>query len=411
MSALLDSFRDGYAALRDPDALQSGDGRRQALAALLADGLPGPREEAWKYTPLRALERRAFAAADPAPPACDPALLADIPAPRLVFVNGRYDDGASDLAGLPPGVDVQALSRLLASGQPREANFLLRQYARRDEAFARVNAALAEEGAVVRVAEGVRAPLPLHLVSVAVPQHGDRAWHLRHLVQLRNDAALDIVEHRLAGGDHAHLATEVLQLHAGQRVQVRHARIQDDAAGATCLARTDAVLAAVAPAEGPDVPHAEALQIALATLGPLQTTVLSALAHAGPARRWSTPPRPIPVAAGGAGAGGVVAVPMRVLTPAGMFAPVFAGLAAIAGRVAPCPEVLRRAGRSGVSYRRSAREQLADRGCLSGGQEGPIGWTGRLYRRDRAGLSAGQWSPISETGGACPLDRAVLYEI
>lgn len=89
---------------------------------------------------------------------------------------------------------------------------------------------------------------------------------------------------------------------------------------------------------------------------------MSALAHAGPARRWSTPPRPIPVAAGEAGAGGVVAVPMRVLTPAGMFAPVFAGLAAIAGRVAPCPEVLRRAGWSGVSYRRSAREQLADRG-------------------------------------------------
>ena len=44
---------------------------------------------------------------------------------------------------------------------------------------------------------------------------------------------------------------------------------------------TDAVLAAVAHAEGPDVPHAEALQIALSTLGPLQTTVLSALAQAG----------------------------------------------------------------------------------------------------------------------------------
>lgn len=43
----------------------------------------------------------------------------------------------------------------------------------------------------------------------------------------------------------------------------------------------DAVLAAVAHAEGPDVPHAEALQIALATLAPLQTTVLSALAQAG----------------------------------------------------------------------------------------------------------------------------------
>ena len=44
---------------------------------------------------------------------------------------------------------------------------------------------------------------------------------------------------------------------------------------------TDAVLAAMNHAEGPDVPHAEALQIALSTLAPLQTTVLSALAQAG----------------------------------------------------------------------------------------------------------------------------------
>ncbi|HRF83407.1 MAG TPA: Fe-S cluster assembly protein SufD, partial [Pseudoxanthomonas sp.] len=58
MSALLDSFRAGFSALRDPDALELGEGRRQALDALLADGLPGPREEAWKYTPLRTLERR-----------------------------------------------------------------------------------------------------------------------------------------------------------------------------------------------------------------------------------------------------------------------------------------------------------------------------------------------------------------
>lgn len=44
---------------------------------------------------------------------------------------------------------------------------------------------------------------------------------------------------------------------------------------------TDAVLAATAHAEEQSVAHAEALQVALATLGPLQTTVLSALAQAG----------------------------------------------------------------------------------------------------------------------------------
>lgn len=243
MSVLLDSFRDGYAALRDPEAQELGEGRRQALDALLTDGLPGPREEAWKYTPLRTLERRAFAVADTSPPAFDDALLKGIPAPRMVFANGRFDAARSDLSGLPAGATVEALSRVLADGEPRDANFLLRRYERRDEAFARANAALAEEGTVVRVDAGVRAEAPLHLVSIGVPQSGDRAWHLRHFIDLRNDAALDIVEHQLAAGDHAHLATEVLHLHAGQRAQVRHARIQADAARATRFVRTDAVLA------------------------------------------------------------------------------------------------------------------------------------------------------------------------
>src|SRR5690606_13590548 len=164
--ALLESFREGFGALAAPDAQELGEGRRQALDALLADGLPGPREEAWKYTPLRALERRAFAPADAAPPAFDATLLEGIGAPRLVFANGRFDAARSDLSGLAPGVDVQPLSQVLASGQPRDANFLLRRYERRDEPFARANAALAEDGVVVRVEAGVRQPQPLHLVFV-----------------------------------------------------------------------------------------------------------------------------------------------------------------------------------------------------------------------------------------------------
>ena len=243
MAALLESFREGFGALTAPDAQELGAGRRQALDALLADGLPGLREEAWKYTPLRALERRAFAPAAPAAPAFDAALLEGIPAPRLVFANGRFDAAGSDLSGLAPGVDVQPLAQVLASGQPRDANFLLRRYERRDEPFARANAALAEDGAVVRVEAGVRQPRPLHLVFVGVPQDGDRAWHLRHFIELREGAALDIVEHQFGAGEHAHLANDVLQLHAGKGAVVRHARVQTDAARATHFERTDAVLA------------------------------------------------------------------------------------------------------------------------------------------------------------------------
>ena len=108
MSALLDSLSAGF----------SGDAARRAvLEEALRDGLPGPRTEAWKYTSLRQLERRAFAPAPQAPAALDAEALADIPAPRLVFVNGRLHEGLSDTHGLPAGVQLEALSSALAAGE------------------------------------------------------------------------------------------------------------------------------------------------------------------------------------------------------------------------------------------------------------------------------------------------------
>lgn len=106
------------------------------MDALLADGLPGPREEAWEVHPLRALERRAFAAADPVPPAIDASVLAGIPAPRLVFDQRPPRARAQrHLAGLPDGVVLEPLSRTLAEGEPRDVNFILRRYDQRSEAF------------------------------------------------------------------------------------------------------------------------------------------------------------------------------------------------------------------------------------------------------------------------------------
>src|SRR5690606_21732312 len=67
MAALLDSLAAG---------LEGDNTRKAALDAIVSDGLPGPRSEAWKYTPLRALERRAFAPVEAGVAAFDPALIA-----------------------------------------------------------------------------------------------------------------------------------------------------------------------------------------------------------------------------------------------------------------------------------------------------------------------------------------------
>jgi len=233
MSALLESLAAGF----------EGDGtRRDALDAALRDGLPQARSEAWKYTSLRALERRTFApATDPAD--FDASLLDGIPGPRLVFVNGRFDAARSDLAGLGEGIELVPLARVLDGGDGRVASVLERRFERTDEVFARLNAALAGDGVVLRVAEGVRVARPVHLVFVGAPADGDRAWHLRHLVELRRNAGLTVVEHHRAAGEHAHLGNALAHVHLAQGATLQHVRVQDEAMRATLLSRTDAVLA------------------------------------------------------------------------------------------------------------------------------------------------------------------------
>ncbi|GAB6196634.1 Fe-S cluster assembly protein SufD [Lysobacter xanthus] len=242
MSALLDSLTAGFDTLPLREAGRLGPARREALEALRRDGLPGARVEAWKYTSLRPLERRTYAVPD-ADVAVDPAVVADIPTPRIVFANGRYVPLLSDLAGLDGGITVEPLSTVLERGDERECNILGRRFDRADEPFARLNAALAVEGAIVRVEAGVQATRPLHLVAVGSTSSADVASHLRHLVDLREGARLELVEHAIAAGSHANLATSVVHVHLKTGAHLVHARLQDESGLAHLFARTDAVLA------------------------------------------------------------------------------------------------------------------------------------------------------------------------
>ncbi len=246
MSALLDSFASAFDGLARRDAAGLGAHRREALEAALRDGLPGPRSEAWKYTSLRALERRTFVSG--ALPAADgdalDAALAHIPSPRMIFVDGRYDDERSDVAALPPGIDAQPLSNLLRGDDARDVYFMSRRYRGTDEVFAALNGALSEEGAVVRVEQdAIGAETALHLVFVATAAAGDNVAHLRHFIDLRNGAALHLVEHHIALGEHRGLANHLAHVHLGQRARLTHVRVQANAEGASAFARTDAVLA------------------------------------------------------------------------------------------------------------------------------------------------------------------------
>ena len=233
MSALLDSLATAF---------NGSDARRDVLEGVLQDGLPGARSEAWKYTSLRQLERRTFAPAPLDAPVVDATFVEGIPAPRLVFVNGRLHAGLSDLTGLPAGVQLQSFSQALAAGED-STRLLGRRYDRADEVFARLNTALADEGVVLRVEEGVQVATPVQLVFASAAADTDLAWHHRHWVELGAGAQLGIVEHHVQVGDAAHLDNSVVHVHVAREAHLWHARVQAGSARQTTFLRTDAVLA------------------------------------------------------------------------------------------------------------------------------------------------------------------------
>ena len=226
MSALLDSLGEAAGAL--------GPHQQAALDRVRAEGLPSQRNERWKYTSLRALNARRFARAQEAP-AVDPALLAEIPGPRLVFVNGHYSAGLSG----PSAPEGELMGCAPANDEERASE----SYLRADEAFAALNLALSRGGARVHVTADAEVDMPVHLVFVGAPAGADLAAHQAHRIRIEAGASLTLVEHHLATGEHRHLDNHLLAIELDAGAQLLHARVQDAGEGATLFARTDARIA------------------------------------------------------------------------------------------------------------------------------------------------------------------------
>lgn len=218
--------------------------RRENFDAFVAGGLPDTRVEAWKYTALRALGQRRFALGDAQATtrAIDGAAFAlpGVNGPALVFVNGVFRADLSRIDALPEGLSLAPLSQALQADAEPLRFALSRHYREGGDAFARLNAALAADGVVLRVAAGAKVTQPVHLLFIGAPAEGDLSWHVRHVIELGEGAELSLVEHHASAGAHQHLGTQVADIVLRKGARLSHVTLQDASDGST-LVRHDSV--------------------------------------------------------------------------------------------------------------------------------------------------------------------------
>lgn len=153
-------------------------GREAAFRRFRETGLPAPRSEAWKYTPIRRVLEKlpplamgAGADAD----AVDAAQTESLGIPglegfRVVLVDGRFRPDLSDTSGLPDGVRVEDLREV--AGDPVVLARLDQTGDAGRDVFTDLNSAFVQDGVFVHVARGVTLEKPVliqHIVTASTP--------------------------------------------------------------------------------------------------------------------------------------------------------------------------------------------------------------------------------------------------
>ena len=224
--------------------------RREALERLLADGFPGPRDEAWLHSSLAPLERQDFAPSPlaAAPTGCaalDPIDRALPQAARFVFVDGRPAPAPSRALS---GVRVRPLVDVLRD-EPESLRRPLEESASVAHPLLRLNTAFLGQGLFVEVEPRAQVAAPVLIEHVSTKDVGPLASHLRILVHAGAGSRLQVIESYVglgAAADFTNASTRVV-VEAGAKV--RHLRVQREGPGAFHAGLFDARLAADASLE------------------------------------------------------------------------------------------------------------------------------------------------------------------
>ena len=220
------------------------DALRAEARSRTANGLPGTRMEAWKYTslaPLAALEFPPPVAPEPEAD-LDPGAFDGVDGPSAVFVNGRLSARQSRLNGLPAGLRVTGLAQALAD-DPASVEGLIGDAAPLNgDPLAAFNAAFAVDGCIVETVPGAAIHEPIRLRFVAAPGAGPLAWHPRVIVRLGAGSRLTLIECHEGPAGAATWSNPLVEVRLGAGAALSHIKLQVEGDGAYHTALTEAVL-------------------------------------------------------------------------------------------------------------------------------------------------------------------------
>lgn len=216
-----DATDDRLADLTVPTgASWANDARGDALARVRSMGMPGRRDEYWRYTKPQTLVQ------SEAPPAAtffadEPEVFGEIDRLKIVFVDGVFDPDASDSLEMA-GLEIEQLDAVTST----DIHWAKDVYATLESngqtpvqrPLAALNSAYANTGIVIRATAS--AEKPVALIYLHKSENSDVFIH--HVIRVEEDANLTILEN----GPAAARFNKVLEVDIADRAVFNHIRTQ-----------------------------------------------------------------------------------------------------------------------------------------------------------------------------------------
>jgi len=203
--------------------------RAQAAEVFARMGLPGRRNEDWKYTDISRISATLGEAWWlPTPSEVSETDFSDIEgldAYRIVFVGGVFQPKQSDI---PDGVTLQSLSALLADDADERSHCLFRldESAPLFSGFLAANSALAADGLCACIGANVKLDKPLYVVHI-----GNSTAHVLNGLMLGQGAEATLIEHFVGSDSNsAGLSNIATYLHLSENAELTHYRLQMEGA-------------------------------------------------------------------------------------------------------------------------------------------------------------------------------------
>lgn len=220
------------------------DGMRQTSRAVVgAQGFPGPKVEAWKYTSLNQVAKVPFIPATRADDVDVSSLPLGVPvidsALKVVFVNGVYRDDLSDsFADLGDGVSLKPFADVLKS-DPGSLKGLLGSSAETGQSFTTaLNTGFMEQGVVLYLAKNVVLERPFHLISIGASGAEPGAFHPRFSFSLEQGSRATVIESHVGLPGQPYLSNPVTEILLKEGAALRHYTVVGEDSDAFHLGRT-----------------------------------------------------------------------------------------------------------------------------------------------------------------------------